>query len=67
MDVYDIRNERGLSLNELYGSGLPQDLKKAHERLDEYVDRLYTRANVNDDEKRATILLSMYEDLLNEN
>lgn len=66
--ILDIREEEGGTLAELYGSPLAERnpkpmnprLLKAHQDLDEVVDRAYKPTGFKDDNERLTLLLDMY-------
>ncbi|MDE2893011.1 MAG: N-6 DNA methylase [Chloroflexota bacterium] len=49
------------SLADLYGVAMPPPLRKAHQRLDRAVDRLYRRAAFESDRERVEHLLARYE------
>ena len=67
--ILDLRDERGVSLAELYGAPLadkhPKEmnpkLKEIHFALDELVDRLYGTGHFENDSQRLKLLLSMYK------
>lgn len=53
------------SLADLYDPDLmPAELRKAHEKLDQAVDRLYRRSGFDSDRKRAEHLFGLYEKLV---
>lgn len=68
LNILDIREEEGGTLAELYGSPLaaktpkPMNAKllKAHQELDEVVDRAYKSSGFKDDNERLALLLDMY-------
>ena len=70
LEVLDIRNEEGRTLEELYGSPLAEKnpkpmnprLLKAHQELDEVVDRAYKSSGFKDDNDRLALLLDMYSE-----
>lgn len=70
LDILDIREEEGNSLAELYGSPLAEmnpkpmnpRLLKAHQSLDEVVDRAYKSNGFKDDNERLALLLDMYSE-----
>lgn len=70
LNILDIREEEGGTLAELYGSPLaeknpkPMNLRllKAHQELDEVVDRAYKSSGFKDDNDRLTLLLNMYSE-----
>lgn len=73
-DILDIRDEEGGTLAELYGSPLAEKnpkpmnprLLKAHQELDEVVDRAYKQSGFKDDNERLSLLLDMYSKKVNE-
>ncbi len=74
MDILDIRDEEGGTLAELYGSPLaeknPKPMNKrlqlAHECLDKIVEKAYRSKPFENDEERLELLLSMYQEIVNE-
>lgn len=61
LNILDIRAELGSSLATLYDQKkMPQDLKEAHDALDELIDSTYTSKKINNSEERLSLLLSMY-------
>ena len=68
LNILDIREEEGGTLAELYGSPLAEEnpkpmnprLLKAHQELDEVVDRAYKSNGFRDDNERLALLLDMY-------
>lgn len=68
LNILDIREEEGGTLAELYGSPLAEKnpkpmnprLLKAHQELDEVVDRAYKANGFKDDNERLALLLEMY-------
>lgn len=68
LNILDIREEEGGTLAELYGSPLAEKnpkpmnprLLKAHQELDEVVDRAYKPNGFKDDNERLALLLDMY-------
>lgn len=66
LEVLDVReNHAHLTLAKLYDPDkMPADLKKAHEELDEAVDRIYRKAMFNSDEERLACLFDLYETML---
>lgn len=53
------------TLAEMYDpKKMPNDLREAHQELDEAVDRLYKAKPYNSDEERLTDLFAMYEQLI---
>ncbi len=73
-DILDIRDEEGGTLAELYGSPLaersPKPMNKrlqlAHEHLDRVVEKAYRSKLFENDEDRLELLLSMYQEKVNE-
>lgn len=74
MDIFDIRDEEGGTLADLYGSPLaernPKPMNKrlqlAHEHLDRVVEKAYRSKSFENDEDRLECLLSMYQERVNE-
>ncbi len=74
LNILDIREEEGGSLAELYGSPLAEKnpkpmnerLLKAHQELDEVVDRAYKPNGFKDDNERLSLLLNMYSKKVDE-
>lgn len=70
LNILDIREEEGGTLAELYGSPLAEKnpkpmnprLLKAHQELDEVVDRAYKTNGFKDDNERLALLLEMYSE-----
>lgn len=68
LKILDIREEEGGTLADLYGSPLAEKnpkpmnarLLKAHQELDEVVDRAYKSSGFKDDNERMSLLLKMY-------
>lgn len=68
LTILDIREEEGGTLADLYGSPLAEKnpkpmnpkLLKAHQELDEVVDRAYKANGFKDDNERLALLLEMY-------
>ena len=55
----------GATLADLYDPlTMPQDLRRAHERLDRAVDRLYRPEPFNSERERVEHLLGLYERLV---
>lgn len=75
LNILDIREEEGGTLAELYGSPLAEKnpkpmnprLSKAHQELDQVVDRAYKPNGFRDDNERLALLLDMYSKKVNEN
>lgn len=75
LNILDIREEEGGTLAELYGSPLAEKnpkpmnprLLKAHQELDQVVDRAYKPNGFRDDNERLALLLDMYSKKVNEN
>ncbi|MDF7639284.1 class I SAM-dependent DNA methyltransferase [Lactobacillus sp. ESL0791] len=69
-EILDIREEEGGTLADLYGSPLaaknpkPMNarLLKAHQELDQIVDRAYSDHDFKDDNERLSLLLKMYQE-----
>lgn len=74
LNILDIRDEEGGTLAELYGSPLAEKnpkpmnprLLKAHQELDEFVDRAYKKSGFKDDNERLSLLLKMYSEKVKE-
>lgn len=72
--ILDIRDEEGGTLADLYGSPLaaknpkPMNLRllKAHQELDQVVDRAYRDRPFKDDNERLSLLLNMYNEKIRE-
>lgn len=70
LNILDIREEEGDTLDNLYGSPLSPKLpkamnprlKQAHHELDKIVDSVYKRSGFSDDDARRAYLLKMYEE-----
>lgn len=68
LKILDIREEEGGTLADLYGSPLAEKqpkpmnarLLKAHQELDEVVDRAYKSSGFRDDNERLSLLLDLY-------
>lgn len=75
LNILDIREEEGGTLAELYGSPLAEKnpkpmnsrLLKAHQELDQVVDRAYKPNGFRDDNERLALLLDMYSKKAKEN
>lgn len=75
LNILDIREEEGGTLAELYGSPLAEKnpkpmnprLLKAHQELDQVVDRAYKPNGFKDDNERLALLLDMYSKKVREN
>ena len=75
LNILDIREEEGGTLAELYGSPLAEKnpkpmnprLLKAHQELDQVVDRAYKPNGFRDDNERLALLLDMYSKKVKEN
>ena len=75
LNILDIREEEGGTLAELYGSPLAEKnpkpmnprLLKAHQELDEVVDRAYKPSGFKDDNERLALLLDMYSKKVKKN
>lgn len=74
LNILDIREEEEGTLADLYGSPLAQKnpkpmnprLLKAHQELDEVVDRAYRSTGFKDDNERLAVLLDMYSKKVHE-
>lgn len=70
LNILDIREEEGGTLADLYGSPLAEKnpkpmnprLLKAHQQLDEVVDRAYKANGFKNDNERLALLLDMYNE-----
>ena len=75
INILDIREREGGTLAELYGSPLAEKnpkpmnprLLKAHQELDEVVDKAYKPNGFKDDNERLALLLDMYSKEIKEN
>lgn len=75
LNILDIREEEGGTLAELYGSPLAEKnpkpmnarLLKAHQEIDQVVDRAYKPNGFRDDNERLALLLDMYSKKAKEN
>jgi len=64
ISILDLREEIGGTLAELYKpSTMPEELKKAHEKLDGIIDRAYRQREFENDEERLALLLKMYQEM----
>lgn len=62
LDVREYHSEKALA--ELYDPDLmPDDLRLAHQELDELVDAVYRKRGFNSDEERLSYLFGMYEQM----
>lgn len=52
--------EKGEKIKDLYSSFMPPDLRKAHNKLDKEVEKLYRKEPFNSDEDRFEHLLKLY-------
>ena len=43
---------------------MPYDLRKAHDKLDNLVDKAYSKNKFKDDDDRMKLLFNMYKDLI---
>lgn len=66
--ILDAReNHSEKSLGEMYDPDkMPEDLRVAHQELDELVDKIYRRQPFKNDEERLTHLFNMYETMIAE-
>lgn len=64
-EILDARGEHSTStLADLYDPfAMPPDLRKAHEAVDRYVDRLYRKAPFDTDADRVALLFKRYQEL----
>lgn len=66
-NILDLREELGGSLAELYHRDtMPEELRDAHHKLDEIVERAYRDAPFKSDEDRLSYLLKRYKEIINE-
>ncbi|WP_345001413.1 type IIL restriction-modification enzyme MmeI, partial [Agromyces bauzanensis] len=62
LDVREYHSEKTLA--ELYDPDLmPDDLRLAHQELDELVDAVYRKRSFDNDEERLSYLFGMYEQM----
>ncbi|MTP74036.1 N-6 DNA methylase [Turicibacter sanguinis] len=74
MNLFDIRDEEGGTLAELYGAPFAEKnpkpmnerLQLAHEHLDRVVEKAYRSKPFENDEERLEVLLSMYQEMVSE-
>jgi hypothetical protein len=66
LEVLDAREHSAdKTLAELYErDAMPHDLRRAHQRLDAIVDRLYQKNEFDSDEERLEVLFELYEKLI---
>ena len=66
-NILDLREELGGSLAELYHRDtMPEELRNAHHKLDEIVERAYRDTPFKSDEERLSYLLKCYKEIINE-
>lgn len=66
-NILDLREELGGSLAELYHRDtMPEELRNAHRKLDEIVERAYREVPFKSDEDRLSYLLKRYKEIINE-
>ena len=64
-DILKIRESYDSSLAQLYDPLImPYDLRKAHEKLDNLVDKAYSKNKFEDDVVRMKLLLDLYQELI---
>ena len=64
-DILKIRESYDSSLAQLYNPLImPYDLRKAHEKLDNLVDKAYSKNKFEDDVVRMKLLLDLYQELI---
>ncbi|MCL1948988.1 MAG: N-6 DNA methylase [Turicibacter sp.] len=64
LEILDLREEIGGTLAELYNnSTMPAELREAHEKLDQIVERAYQDRPFTNDNERLSKLLNMYQDM----
>lgn len=69
LDMLDIREEEGGTLADLYGgANKPMNLRlrEAHEKIDGIVERAYKQEPFKSDEERLSVLLKLYNLMINE-
>ena len=63
-DVLKARKEHDATLREMYSPiTMPTALRKAHEKLDRAVDRLYRKSGFSSEQERFEFLMKMYEEM----
>jgi len=68
LDIREMHIARGETLATLYDEEtMPDELRKAHEKLDEIVERAYKDTPFLSDEDRLSTLLTMYQQMIEEN
>lgn len=68
LDIREMHIARGETLATLYNEEtMPDELRRAHEKLDEIVERAYKDTPFLSDEDRLSTLLTMYQQLIEEN
>ena len=66
-EILDLREELGSTLAELYHKDtMPENLREAHKKLDEIVERAYKDTAFNSDEERLSHLLKRYKEMTHE-
>ena len=68
LDIREMHIARGETLATLYNKEtMPDELRRAHEKLDEIVERAYKDTPFLSDEDRLSTLLTMYQQMIEEN
>lgn len=68
LDIREMHIARGETLATLYNEEtMPDELRRAHEKLDEIVERAYKDTPFLSDEDRLSTLLTMYQQMVEEN
>ncbi|MFP7494455.1 DNA methyltransferase [Terribacillus saccharophilus] len=69
LEMLDVREEEGGTLADLYGGANKQmnaRLREAHEKIDGIVERAYKQEPFKSNEERLSVLLQLYQEMLNE-
>lgn len=69
LDMLDVREEEGGILANLYGGAnkpMNARLREAHEKIDGIVERAYRQEPFKSDEERLSVLLKLYQQMVNE-
>ena len=65
LGVLEARKEHDATLLEMYSPiTMPTALRKAHEKLDRAVDRLYRKSGFSSEQERFEFLMKMYEEMI---
>ena len=64
-EIINIRDSYDASLAQLYTPLLmPYDLRKAHDKLDDLVDKAYSNDKFENDDDRMKLLFDLYQELI---